>query len=236
MDARETHENAWRPASRPPRPAGTRRNAAEIARLRARELELAEVLVCHPYWTEFAARRCTGRPRRARAPSRAEAGRRLRLGPVRRIGSEPCGNPGVHPDGPQQPDRRDPLVARAVLGQEPARRISCGTQSAHGNRAAVACRTTAADGSSRRGSYVIDAYRLQRPQPRQSAGAHAGDRVREECRTRSAVSGTLHSPRPTAAAGRAAGSVHSARYSGAGSVPPCGRATGRTPVPRRTGR
>jgi hypothetical protein len=29
-------------------------DAAEIARLRARELKLAELLVCHQYWTEFA--------------------------------------------------------------------------------------------------------------------------------------------------------------------------------------
>ncbi|MDX3763597.1 hypothetical protein ACWDBO_55385 [Streptomyces mirabilis] len=54
MDAWETHENAWRPASRPASPGWDPEDAAEIARLRARELELAEVLVCHPYWTEFA--------------------------------------------------------------------------------------------------------------------------------------------------------------------------------------
>ncbi|MFE4758683.1 hypothetical protein ACFRIB_52570 [Streptomyces mirabilis] len=54
MDAWETHENAWRPASRPASPGWNPEDAAEIARLRARELELAELLVCHPYWTEFA--------------------------------------------------------------------------------------------------------------------------------------------------------------------------------------
>ncbi|MCX4426997.1 hypothetical protein [Streptomyces mirabilis] len=54
MDAWETHENAWRPASRPASPGWDPEDAAEIARLRARELELAEVLVCRPYWTEFA--------------------------------------------------------------------------------------------------------------------------------------------------------------------------------------
>ncbi|MFE5084518.1 hypothetical protein [Streptomyces mirabilis] len=52
MDAWETHENAWRPASRPASPGWDPEDAAEIARLRARELELAEVLVCHP--AEFA--------------------------------------------------------------------------------------------------------------------------------------------------------------------------------------
>ncbi|MFF2432567.1 hypothetical protein [Streptomyces mirabilis] len=54
MDAWETHENAWRPSSRPASPGWDPVDAVEIARLRARELELAEVLVCHPYWTEFA--------------------------------------------------------------------------------------------------------------------------------------------------------------------------------------
>lgn len=54
MDAWETHENAWRPASRPASSGWDPEDAAEIARLRSRELELAEVLVCHQYWTEFA--------------------------------------------------------------------------------------------------------------------------------------------------------------------------------------
>ncbi|MFF7887797.1 nucleic acid-binding protein [Streptomyces sp. NPDC020794] len=54
MDAWETHENAWRPAARPASPGWDPEDAAEIARLWARELELAEVLVCHPYWTGFA--------------------------------------------------------------------------------------------------------------------------------------------------------------------------------------
>ncbi|MFE5084454.1 hypothetical protein [Streptomyces mirabilis] len=54
MDAWETHEHAWRPASRPASPGWDPEDVAEIARLRVRELELAEVLVCHPYWTEFA--------------------------------------------------------------------------------------------------------------------------------------------------------------------------------------
>ncbi|MFE5375632.1 hypothetical protein [Streptomyces mirabilis] len=44
----------WRPASRTASPGWDPVDAVEIARLRARELELAEVLVCHPYWTEFA--------------------------------------------------------------------------------------------------------------------------------------------------------------------------------------
>lgn len=40
MDAWETHENAWRPASRPAPPGWDPEDAAAIARLRARELEL----------------------------------------------------------------------------------------------------------------------------------------------------------------------------------------------------
>ncbi|MFE2671825.1 hypothetical protein [Streptomyces mirabilis] len=54
MDAWETHENAWRPASRLASPGWDPVDAVEIARLRARGLEGAEVLVCHLYWTEFA--------------------------------------------------------------------------------------------------------------------------------------------------------------------------------------
>ncbi|MGW2610009.1 hypothetical protein ACWC4A_37380 [Streptomyces mirabilis] len=49
-DARER----VRPASRPASPGWDPEDAAEIVRLRARKLELAEVLVCHPYSTEFA--------------------------------------------------------------------------------------------------------------------------------------------------------------------------------------
>ncbi|WP_329536732.1 hypothetical protein OG568_49775 (plasmid) [Streptomyces sp. NBC_01450] len=54
MDAWETHENAWRPASRPASPGWDPEDAEEIDRLRARELELAELLVCHQYWMTFA--------------------------------------------------------------------------------------------------------------------------------------------------------------------------------------
>ncbi|WP_329374458.1 hypothetical protein [Streptomyces sp. NBC_01483] len=54
MDGWETHENAWRPASRPASPGWDPEDAAEIDRLRARELELAELLVCHQYWMKFA--------------------------------------------------------------------------------------------------------------------------------------------------------------------------------------
>lgn len=49
MDAWETHENACGRLPRPASPGWDPEDAAEIARLRARKLELAEVLVCHPY-------------------------------------------------------------------------------------------------------------------------------------------------------------------------------------------
>ncbi|MER7694931.1 hypothetical protein [Streptomyces sp. NPDC097610] len=54
LDAWETHENAWRPASRPASPGRDPQDAAEIARLRAREVELAGTIVTHAYWSEFA--------------------------------------------------------------------------------------------------------------------------------------------------------------------------------------
>ncbi|WP_331724745.1 hypothetical protein [Streptomyces canus] len=55
LDAWETHENAWRPASRPASPGWNPQDAAEIARLRTRERELATAIVTHPYWNNFAA-------------------------------------------------------------------------------------------------------------------------------------------------------------------------------------
>ncbi|KUN49711.1 hypothetical protein AQJ43_35665 [Streptomyces avermitilis] len=54
LDAWETHENAWRPSSRPASPGWGPQDAAEIARLRAREVELATANVTHAYWSEFA--------------------------------------------------------------------------------------------------------------------------------------------------------------------------------------
>ncbi|WTJ88203.1 hypothetical protein OG750_40415 [Streptomyces sp. NBC_01538] len=57
LDAWETHENAWRQASRPVSPGWDPQDAAEIARLRKRELELelelAQSIVTHAYWSEF---------------------------------------------------------------------------------------------------------------------------------------------------------------------------------------
>ncbi|MFE9674685.1 hypothetical protein ACFYO5_11295 [Streptomyces sp. NPDC006259] len=50
----ETHENAWRQSSRPASPGWDPQDAAEIARLRAREAELATAIVTHAYWSEFA--------------------------------------------------------------------------------------------------------------------------------------------------------------------------------------
>ncbi|WP_328980627.1 hypothetical protein [Streptomyces canus] len=54
LDAWETHENAWRPSSRPTSPGWEPQDAAEIARLRAREVELATAIVTHAYWSLFA--------------------------------------------------------------------------------------------------------------------------------------------------------------------------------------
>ncbi|MDX3528216.1 hypothetical protein P1P75_17670 [Streptomyces sp. ID05-39B] len=55
LDAWETHENAWRQSSRPASPGWDPQDAAEIARLRARELELAGTIVTHAFWSEFTA-------------------------------------------------------------------------------------------------------------------------------------------------------------------------------------
>jgi hypothetical protein len=54
LDAWETHENAWRPSSRPASPGWDPQDATEIARLRARERELATAIVTHAYWSKFA--------------------------------------------------------------------------------------------------------------------------------------------------------------------------------------
>ncbi|WSD92010.1 hypothetical protein OG925_01375 [Streptomyces canus] len=54
LDAWETHENAWRPSSRPASPGWDPQDATEIVRLRKRELELSGTIVTHPYWSEFA--------------------------------------------------------------------------------------------------------------------------------------------------------------------------------------
>ncbi|MDW8805932.1 hypothetical protein P1P68_14340 [Streptomyces scabiei] len=54
LDAWETHENAWRQSSRPASPGWDPQDAAEIARLRAREVELATAIVTHVYWSQFA--------------------------------------------------------------------------------------------------------------------------------------------------------------------------------------
>ncbi|MGC4987563.1 hypothetical protein ACLQ18_44570 [Streptomyces sp. DT193] len=54
LDAWETHENAWRKSSRPSSPGWDPQDAAEIARLRAREVELAGTIVTHAYWTSLA--------------------------------------------------------------------------------------------------------------------------------------------------------------------------------------
>lgn len=55
QDPWETHDNAWRPASRPASPGWDLQDATEIARLRKRELKLAAAIVTHAYWSEFTA-------------------------------------------------------------------------------------------------------------------------------------------------------------------------------------
>ena len=52
LDAWERHETAWRAASRPASPGWDPQDAAEVARLRAREVELAGVIVTHAFWSE----------------------------------------------------------------------------------------------------------------------------------------------------------------------------------------
>ncbi|WP_328841665.1 hypothetical protein [Streptomyces europaeiscabiei] len=54
LDAWGTHENAWRKSSRPASPGLDPRDAAEIARLLAREVELATAIVTHTYWSSLA--------------------------------------------------------------------------------------------------------------------------------------------------------------------------------------
>ncbi|MDQ0935100.1 hypothetical protein [Streptomyces turgidiscabies] len=55
LDSWETHESAWRQASRPASPGWDPQDAAEITRLRKRELELAGLIVTHAYWSEVTA-------------------------------------------------------------------------------------------------------------------------------------------------------------------------------------
>ncbi|MDW4910432.1 hypothetical protein RB628_35175 [Streptomyces sp. ADMS] len=50
-----THENHWRPSSRPESPGWDPADHERIGRLRARELELAALIVNHPFWKEIAA-------------------------------------------------------------------------------------------------------------------------------------------------------------------------------------
>ncbi|MFJ8510804.1 hypothetical protein [Streptomyces avermitilis] len=54
LDAWETHESARRESSRPASPGWGPQDAAEIAWLRAREVELATVIVTHAYWSRLA--------------------------------------------------------------------------------------------------------------------------------------------------------------------------------------
>jgi hypothetical protein len=55
MEAWGTHENAWRKSSRPASPGWDPDDAAEIGRLRARERDLATLIVTHGYWDTLTA-------------------------------------------------------------------------------------------------------------------------------------------------------------------------------------
>ncbi|MFB7576238.1 hypothetical protein ACIQFZ_41580 [Streptomyces sp. NPDC093064] len=54
LDAWETNESTWRKPSRPASPGWDPQDAVEIARLRAREVELAGTIVTHAYWSSLA--------------------------------------------------------------------------------------------------------------------------------------------------------------------------------------
>ncbi|WP_405467182.1 hypothetical protein [Streptomyces canus] len=49
------HENHWRPSSRPDSPGWDPEDQQRIGTLRTRELELAALIVGHPFWKEIAA-------------------------------------------------------------------------------------------------------------------------------------------------------------------------------------
>jgi hypothetical protein len=48
-----THENHWRPSSRPESPGWDPADHERIDRLRARELELAALIISHGFWKEI---------------------------------------------------------------------------------------------------------------------------------------------------------------------------------------
>ncbi|MFE1840628.1 hypothetical protein [Streptomyces sviceus] len=50
-----THENHWRASSRPDSPGWDPSDQLRIATLRKRELELAALILGHPFWKELAA-------------------------------------------------------------------------------------------------------------------------------------------------------------------------------------
>jgi hypothetical protein len=54
LPAWTTHESAWRAFSRPDSPGWDPADQQRIGKLRAREVELAALLVCHRFWLEFA--------------------------------------------------------------------------------------------------------------------------------------------------------------------------------------
>ncbi|MFJ8004029.1 hypothetical protein [Streptomyces fagopyri] len=62
LPAWASHENSWRPASRPDSPGWNSEDQAAHGQLRAREAELAALIVCHSFWgTVEPAERSTAR-------------------------------------------------------------------------------------------------------------------------------------------------------------------------------
>ncbi|MFG2425237.1 hypothetical protein ACGFWD_40295 [Streptomyces sp. NPDC048448] len=62
LPAWDSHENSWRPASRPDSPGWNSEDQATHGQLRVRETELAALIVCHSFWeTVEPAERSTAR-------------------------------------------------------------------------------------------------------------------------------------------------------------------------------
>jgi hypothetical protein len=62
LPAWNSHENSWRPASRPDSPGWEAADQQESGALRAREADLAALIVCHAFWETVApAERSTAR-------------------------------------------------------------------------------------------------------------------------------------------------------------------------------
>jgi hypothetical protein len=62
LPAWTTHENAWRASSRPDSPGWDSADQQRIGTLRAREVELAALIVGHAFWKDIAAEERTSAP------------------------------------------------------------------------------------------------------------------------------------------------------------------------------